>query len=80
MERIKNYVKGWKTIRIIRLILGGALGIAYYYNYESLFLFAGIILTVQAIFNISCPGGSCGTNYTGENKPIIKVKKYEPNK
>ena len=80
MEQIRNYLKGWKTTRIIRLVLAGCLGIAYYYNHETLLLFAGIILTVQAVFNISCPGGSCGTNYTNGDKPVLKIKKYEPNK
>jgi len=80
MKRIKDYFKGWKIARIIRLILAGALGIAYYYDRENLFLFVGIMLTAQAVFNISCPGGSCSTNYRSEEKAILKVKKYEPNK
>ena len=80
MEQIKKYFKAWSASRIIRLVLGGSLGIAYYYNRESLFLFVGIVLTVQAVFNISCPGGSCGTNYSKDVKPLIKVDKYEPKK
>ena len=78
MERIKNYFKKWGTARIIRGILAVSLGIAFYYNRETLFLFAAIVLTFQAVFNISCPGGSCGTNYNESEKPTIKVDKYEP--
>ena len=80
MEQIKNYFKDWGITRIIRLILAGILGIAYYYNRESIYLFGAIILGSQAIFNISCPGGSCETPVRKEEKTIIKTEKYEPTK
>jgi len=80
MEQIKNYFKNWGLSRIIRIVLAVSLGIAYYYNRETLFLFAGIVLALQAVFNITCPGGSCSTNYSKENKPVIKTEKYEPDK
>jgi len=80
MEQIKNYFKGWGISRIIRIILAGSLGGAYFYNGEFIYLFACIVLAVQAIFNLSCAGGSCSANYTNENKPLIKTEKYEPNK
>ena len=80
MTQIKNYFKKWDISRIIKLVLGSCLGIAYFYNHESLFLFAGIMLSFQAVFNIGCPGGNCSTNYSKDDKPIIKVDKYEPNK
>jgi hypothetical protein len=68
MERIKNYFKNWSTVRIIRIALAGTLLIAYYYNREFMFLFAGIILTTQSAFNISCPGGSCAANHISNKK------------
>jgi hypothetical protein len=80
MKQIKDYFKAWDIARIIRIVLAGALLIAYYYNRESLFLFAGIVLSVQAVFNISCPGGSCSTGVDKNTKPIVDVKKYEPEK
>lgn len=80
MERIKNYFKNWGMSRIIRIVLAGSLGIAYYYNREIIFLFAGIVLGLQAVFNVTCPGGSCNTTYTKEDKPVIKTDKYEPTK
>ena len=76
MEQIKNYFKSWEPTRIIRLVLAGMLCIAYYYNHESLFLFGGIVLTLQAAFNITCPGGSCGTNILNNDKTIVKTEKY----
>ena len=80
MKQIKNYFRSWGTTRIIRIVLAGLLGIAYYYNRETIYLFGGIILTIQAVFNITCPGGSCQTNDSKENKIIIKTEKYEPSK
>lgn len=80
MEQIKNYFKAWDASRIIRIVIAGFLGVAYFYNRESLFLFAGTVLAIQAVFNISCPGGSCGTNYNREDKPVMKIDKYEPKK
>lgn len=80
MEPIKNYFKNWGATRIIRIVIAGALGIAYYYNRETIFLFGGIILVFQAVFNITCPGGSCNTTYSKEVKPVIKTEKYEPTK
>lgn len=80
MRRIKNYFKSWSTTRIIRLVLAGALLIAYYYNRELIFLFAGIILATQAVLNISCPGGSCSANHQRDEKQKFEFKKYEPKK
>ncbi len=80
MERIKIYFKNWSVMRIIRLVLAGALLIAYYYNREFIFLFAGIILSIQAAFNISCPGGSCSANYKDDEKHKFEFNKYEPKK
>jgi hypothetical protein len=80
MKQIKNYLKNWGLARIIRLVLGGSLAIAYYYNGETIFLFAAIVFTTQAVLNMSCPGGACATNSDNNEKPVIKIKKYEPTK
>jgi len=80
MKSIKKYFIDWNFTRIIRVILAVFLGISYYYNHESIFLFGALILSVQAIFNISCPGGSCSTNYNKTNQLIVKTEKYEPKK
>jgi hypothetical protein len=80
MERIKKYFSDWGAARIIRMVLGVILGIAYTYNGEKSFLFFGLILIIQAAFNITCPGGSCSTGATKNEKPLIKTEKYEPKK
>jgi hypothetical protein len=80
MKQIKNLFKDWGATRIIRLVLAAALGIAFYYNRETIYLFAGIILGLQAVFNISCPGGSCSTPVRKTDTEVIKTEKYEPTK
>ncbi len=80
MGQIKVYFKKFGAARIIRIVLAVFLGIAFYYNHETLFLFAGIILTLQSVFNISCPGGSCNTSYSKQDKPVIKTDKYNTKK
>ena len=77
MEQIKKYFKGWGPTRIFRIVLAGILGVAYYSNHESIYLFGAIILGSQAVFNITCPGGSCETPIRKDDKAIIKTEKYE---
>ena len=78
MRQIKNYFKSWDASRIFKMVLSVALLISYFYNKENFFLFIGLMLSVQAIFNISCPGGSCNTTTNKNNKPIVETEKYEP--
>jgi hypothetical protein len=80
VEQIKKYFKEWGFARIIRLIFAIILGVAYANNGEQFYLFFGIILFVQAAFNISCPGGSCSTGTDRTTKPVIKTEKYEHKK
>ena len=80
MKLIKKYSSDWNIARTIRIVLAIFLGISYYYNRESIYLFGTLVLSIQAIFNISCPGGSCSTNYAKTDSPVIKTEKYEPKK
>jgi hypothetical protein len=80
MKLIKKYFFDWNIGRTIRIILAIFLGISYYYNRESIYLFGALVLSVQAIFNMSCPGGSCATHYNKTSSPVIKTEKYEPKK
>lgn len=78
MERIKNYFRGWGAARIFRIVLAGAFGISYYYNRENILLILGIMFAIQAIFNLTCPGGSCRTNTQSDKKPTVEVEEYKP--
>lgn len=78
MERIKNYFRGWGVARIFRIVLAGAFGISYYYTRENIYLIVGIMFAIQAIFNLTCPGGSCRTNAQSDKKPTVEVEEYKP--
>ena len=80
MERIKKYMSGWDLSRIIRMVLAVILSIGYFSTKENIYLMGAIILGAQAIFNISCPGGSCSSPTNKEQEPIVKVKEYKPEK
>ena len=78
MERIRKYFSGWNAMRIVRLVMAGALGFAYFENRESFYLFGAVVLFVQAVFDLGCSGGSCGAKVPTTDKPIVKIKTYEP--
>jgi len=78
MKRIIDYFKNWELARIIRAVLALILLLTYIFDREPLIIFAAAMLGIQAIFNISCPGGSCSPTYTKDTKQVIEVKKYEP--
>ena len=78
MKQIKAYLKKWNPIRIFKLIFAVILFISYYYNHENFFLIFGIILASQAVFNLSCPGGSCKVSTDKGTKQIVGTEKYEP--
>lgn len=80
MEQIKRFLKEWNISRTIRLVLAGILFTAYYFNRENIFLFIGIVLTAQSVLNITCPGGSCKTEYKSNEKTELKFKKFEQKK
>ena len=78
MERIKQYFRTWDLSRIIRIVLGVAMGIGYLQTKESIYLIGAIIFTIQALFNLGCMGGACATNTPKtKNKVDIKIDKYE---
>ena len=80
MKLIKKYFSDWSISRTIRIILAIFLGISYYYDKESIYLFGALVLSVQALSNVSCPGGSCATQNNKPSSPVIKTEKYEPKK
>ncbi|MDP3443545.1 MAG: hypothetical protein Q8T08_11865 [Ignavibacteria bacterium] len=77
IDWIKSYVSGWSFTRILRLILAGSALAAYFSTNEQLYLVVGLFLGVQAILNMSCPGGSCEAPAKNEQKPVMKFKKLD---
>lgn len=81
METIKKYFAAWDAARIIKMVLGMTLAFGYVSTGDNIYLFGALFLSVQAILNIGCPGGSCSTNVPNNNdKQVMKFDKYEPNK
>lgn len=81
MGTIKKYFAAWDAARIIKMVFGIMLVLGYVSSKENIYLFGAIFLSVQAVFNIGCPGGSCATNTPKQDrKQVMKFDKYEPNK
>lgn len=80
MIQIKNYFTNWNAARIIRLILAVALAIGYFSTKETIYLFGALVFGAQAIFNMSCPGGSCATPNLKKDEQVVKVEEYKPKK
>ena len=78
MKTVKHYLQGWDKVRTIKLILAAVLFATYYFYPLPILMAFGSILSLQAILNLSCPGGSCTTTTNEKTAPIIKTEKYEP--
>lgn len=77
MEWAKNYIAGWNFTRILRLVLAVALFGAFFSTKEQLYAVVGSFLGMQAILNMSCPGGNCATTAKPIQKQVMKFKKLE---
>lgn len=79
MKKFNDYIKAWNFTRFFSFGLGLAVGISYFYNHETSYLFLGVFLLAQSIFGIGCMGGSCATR-TPTDKPTIETDEYKPKK
>ena len=77
MEQIKKYFKSWTFPRLFQIILGGFMFASYLNNHESMYLVLGIVLCIQAVFNLGCFGGNCSVAPKSNEEPKIKTTKYE---
>lgn len=81
MELIKRYFSAWDLSRIIRIVLGIAMGIGYLSTKENIYLLGAIVFTLQAVFNMGCFGGACSTGIpNNSDRQTIKIDKYQPKK
>lgn len=71
---IRNYFSGWNFTRWFRLALSAAMLAGYFSTKESLYLLGAIFIGAQAVFNLSCPGGSCETPTAKNTKQAVEVK------
>ncbi len=73
----KTYIAGWNFTRLLRLLLAMALFGAFFSTKEQLYAVAGSFLGMQALLNLSCPGGSCAPAAKPTQKQVMKFKKLE---
>jgi hypothetical protein len=73
----KNYIAQWNFTRLLRLLLAIALFGAFFSTKEQLYAVVGSFLGMQAILNMSCPGGNCETTPKPTQKQVMKFKKLE---
>lgn len=78
---VKNYISGWNFIRVFRLLLSLGLFAGYFYAKESIYLLGGIIIGIQAVLNVGCPGMNCNTRVPdNKNTPVMKFEELKINK
>lgn len=82
MDRLaKLLLTNWHIARLLQLAMG-LTSLSYgIYIKDSIYIFVGLILLLQAVFNISlCGAAGCGTpsRHSSDSKPRIEVRKYEP--
>lgn len=64
MNRID--LKHWSGMRLLRLIVAVGCIIAFFENHEAVILIIGIVVLIQAIFNIGCSNGACAIPSDGK--------------
>lgn len=81
MNVIKRYFATWDFSRYFRLTMGVLLLIGFVSTKENMYLVGSIFLSLQAILNFGCPGGTCSTSVPDRKEnETMKFEKYEPSK
>jgi hypothetical protein len=74
MEKIKDYFRAWDFSRYVRMGMGVGLGIGYAATGESIYLLGAIIFSVQALFNMGCPGELRTPAKPAQKKQVMNLK------
>jgi len=76
---MRNLLRNWDAVRIIRLLIGLAIGVYSVVAGEYVFLILAGLLIVQALMNVSCcAGGSCAPAQRREEEVYRgQIKKYK---
>lgn len=71
---IKNYLKQWNVMRLIRLLLGLAIIVQGIWTKENAFIMLGIFFAALPLLNIGCCStGGCSVNTQKTQKPASDV-------
>jgi len=66
---MQQFTQNWHLVRILQLAMGVILlGSYFFYRPDGITLAFGIILLLQALFNVSCASGACMTATQRNNK------------
>ncbi len=83
IKNMESFFRTWSVMRIARLILAlVAFGMSISQR-EPMFAMLGGILLLQAVFNMSCPGGACATppprrsGYKSKYKDLASIEEVK---
>ena len=75
---MKNYLRGWNFMRIIRLVLGIVIIVQGIQAHQWLFVAFGGLFTLMPLFNVGCCStAGCGTNYSSRKATETEDITYE---
>lgn len=64
-------------MRLVRLLAGGVALYQGIVSYNTILGFIGVLLLIQGIFNMGCPGFTCGPSYKQTNLSNAEEIKFE---
>ncbi|HEX4877217.1 MAG TPA: hypothetical protein VFV31_11145 [Chitinophagaceae bacterium] len=73
-------IRGFNWIRLVRLLAGGIALYQGIVSYNTILGVIGVLLLIQGIFNLGCPGLSCSAPYkqtTLSNTDEIKFEEVK---
>lgn len=72
---MKDYLKSWDFMRILRLVIGVFAAVQAIYTMDIILGIAAFVIGGMAIFNVGCCGvNGCSTNYKSSKKQNGDVK------
>ncbi|HLV45612.1 hypothetical protein ACKUSY_17370 [Myroides odoratus] len=75
---MKNYLRGWNLMRIIRLVLGIVIIVQGIQAQQWMLVALGGLFTLMTLFNIGCCGtGGCNTTYSTSKAKNTEDITYE---
>lgn len=78
MTTMKEIMKNWDILRVIRLVSGAGFAIYGIYINDSMLIMLGSLLALMAIINLSCCAGGCGTGNSKKGKYQDFIETYKP--
>lgn len=71
---MKNYLKNWNIMRLVRLAIGIAIAVQGWLNNEWIFVILGTLFSLMPLFDLGCQSGSCSTSISKRKSKNVNVK------